>query len=168
VDQPWVHLAPSMLPYNRRKKGATKFQNAASKRRREERELRSRWLEKKFYKGTRRICSQGCKGSDPHLWCLQSVVPPSIGEVLLYLSLQPKWRTGQATRRGVEWEPQIRSENQRRKNPDTNTTPQLLKCANTTQHGQAASARNTIRVSQNFCGIKTREHTQSDSKTSWN
>jgi len=67
---------------------------------------------------------------------------------------------------GVEWEPQIRSENRRRKGPDTNTTPLLLKCANTTQHGQAASARNTIRVSQNSCGIKTREHTQSDSKTS--
>ena len=51
------------------------------------------------------------------------------------------------------------------KNPDTNTTPLLLKCANTTQHGQAASSRNTIGVSQNSCERKTREHTQSDSKT---
>ena len=67
---------------------------------------------------------------------------------------------------GVEWEPQIRSENRRRKSPDTNTTPLLLKCANTTQHGQAASVRNTIRVSQNSYGSKTREHTQSDSKAS--
>jgi len=56
--------------------------------------------------------------------------------------------------------------NEEEKSPDTNTTPLLLKCANTTQHGQAASARNTIRMSQNSCGSKTREHTQSDSKTS--
>ena len=72
-----------------------------------------------------------------------------------------KDRTGD--QKGVEWEPQIRSENRRRKSPDTNTTPLLLKCANTTQHGQAASVRNTIRVSQNFYGSKTREHTQSQS-----
>jgi len=70
-------------------------------------------------------------------------------------------RTGDQKGGGVEWEPQIRSENRReKKNPDSNTTPLLLKCANTTQHGQAASARNTIGVSQNSCGSKTRKHTQ--------
>jgi len=40
----------------------------------------------------------------------------------------------------LKFDPKI----EEKKNPDSNTTPLLLKCANTTQHRQAASARNTI------------------------
>ena len=40
----------------------------------------------------------------------------------------------------LKFDPKI----EEKKNPDSNTTPLLLKCANTTQHRQAASARNII------------------------
>ena len=50
----------------------------------------------------------------------------------------------------LKFDPKI----EEKKNPDSNTTPLLLKCANTTQHRQAASARNTIECRKTLAEAK--------------